>query len=288
MTNVQRLGEEWLEAMLAGDFERAWRASDRIRTLGYADPHRFWLGEDFAGKRVMLRCLHGFGDSVQFLRFVPMLRARAQSVCVEVAPRFVELARCLVGVDEVITWADDAPKWDVQMEVTELPYLFRTQLADLPVAEDYLRVEPTDGSAGQRRVGIVWRAGEWNPSREVRFDLLTPLLEMNGFEFWNLTQGPAEGPMKVDEASRGSLLDLAKRIASLDLVITVDTLAAHLAGALGVPAWVLLKQDCDWRWMRVREDSPWYPSVRLFRQEDGGGWEAVIERVAQALRERHA
>src|SRR3954452_5184198 len=134
----------WMVSMLRGDFESAWRESDAIRRRGAPDPHRFWNGEDIRGKRVIVRCLHGFGDAVQFLRYAPALRARAKHVLFEVAPRFVELARSFDGVDHVITWGGEAPgvapEWDVQMEVMELPYFFRTEVRDLPVAERYLRL----------------------------------------------------------------------------------------------------------------------------------------------------
>ncbi len=288
------LGTEWKMAMLAGDFERAWRASDRIRASQTPDPHRFWQGEPFDGKRVMLRCLHGFGDSIQFLRYVPRLRQRASNVCIEVAPRFRELATRLDGVGDVITWGDDssaaAAEWDVQMEVTELPYIFRTQVAELPLAVRYLHPgaypDPPRNRAAQ--VGLVWTSGDWNPSRSIDFELLQPLFQVPGCEFWNLqpTAAPetAGSFLRENESCRQSVLRLAESIAGLDLVITVDTLAAHLAGAMGVRAWVLLQRAADWRWMQVREDSPWYPSLRLFRQPAEGDWVSVIRRVAAELR----
>lgn len=294
----------WMGAMLQGDFASAWRESDAIRRRGAPDPHRFWNGEDVRGKRLIVRCLHGFGDAVQFLRYAPALRARAAEVIFEVAPRFMELARCFDGVEHVITWGKDAPQrqpeWDVQMEVMELPYFFRTELRDLPVAEGYLRIpewatakvaRAMDGS-DKPRVGLVWSAGEWNPSRCVPFRALAPILESAEFEFWNL-QGPDESAERPDagcewlrEASgcRNSVLTLAAVISQLDLVITVDTLAAHLAGALGVPAWMMLRYAADWRWMTGTPESPWYKSLRLFRQPRPGDWISVVDEVQAALR----
>ena len=134
----------WMVHMLQGKFESAWRESDLIRGRGGPDPHRFWQGESLEDKRVMLRSLHGFGDAVQFLRYVPQLRAVARSVVVEVNPRFVALARCFEGIDKVTTWGDAAPaeshEWDVQIEVMELPYVFRTQLCELPLHDRYLKL----------------------------------------------------------------------------------------------------------------------------------------------------
>ena len=290
MSTADQLGREWQRAMLAGDFERAWRASDRIRELGVDDPHRLWLGEEFIGKRVMVRCLHGLGDSVQFLRYVPLLNARSASVCVEVAPRFVELARHFIGVSDVITWGPDAPQtaqeWDVQVEVMEFPYVFRTHMDDLPLAVNYLEVD----AAGQRpdrklQVGVAWTAGDWNPERGIALTDLRPLLAIEQCVFWSLGSSTADsaGAMLEDVRCRESVMGLAKRIASLDLVITVDTLAAHLAGAMGIPAYVMLLHDADWRWMSTGESSPWYPSLRLFRQEETREWPIVVERVRLAV-----
>jgi hypothetical protein len=294
----------WMVWMLRGEFASAWRSSDAIRRRGAPDPHRFWNGEDIVGKRLIVRCLHGFGDAVQFLRYAPALRGLAREVTFQVAPRFVELARCFDRVEQVITWDEEAPHpppaWDVQMEVMELPYFFRTELRDLPVAERYLRLpEPAAGRVTKKmgqpnaaRVGVVWSAGEWNLSRCVPYDLLAPFFELDDCEFWNL-QGPdasAERPsrgspvLREAEDCRNSIFALASVISQLDLVISVDTLAAHLAGALGVPAWVMLQHAADWRWMTGTARSPWYPSLRLFRQPRPGDWKAVVCDIQGALR----
>lgn len=294
----------WMAAMLQGEFGLAWRESDAIRRRNGPDPHRFWNGEDIRGKRVMVRCLHGFGDAVQFLRYAPALRARAAKVIYEVAPRFVELARCFKGVDHVISWGEAAPQrqpeWDVQMEVMELPYFFRTEMRDLPVAERYLAIPErvtadvvrAMDSSNKPRVGLVWSAGEWNPSRCVPFRALAPILESAEFQFWNL-QGPDEsaerpddvcGSLREAEGCRNSVLTLAAVISQLDLVITVDTLVAHLAGALGVPAWIMLQYAADWRWMMGVSESPWYKSLRLFRQPRPGDWMSVAGEAHASLR----
>ena len=280
--------------MLAGDFEEAWRVNDRLREMGTEDPHRFWQGEGFTGKRVIVRCLHGFGDSIQFLRYLPQLQDLASKVYVEVAPKFVELARCLVGVDEVITWGPEAPQlppeWDVQMEVMELPYVFRTRLTQLPLAQGYLRMDAPEKSPGaELQVGLSWTAGEWNPARGVPFNVLSPIFEVQGCDFWNLAPQLAPKASGIilheDEQCRSTLIGLARRIAVADLVITVDTVAAHMAGAMGVPVWLLLQNEADWRWMSDREDSPWYPSICIFRQSKAGVWQSVIQQVTERLRQ---
>lgn len=291
----------WMAHILRGELELAWKESDAIRRRGAPDPHRHWNGEDIRGKRVIVRSLHGFGDAVQFFRYAPGLRALAANVVFEVAPRFVELARGFNGVDHVITWGKDAPseppEWDVQVEVMELPYLFRTLARDLPLAERYLRL-PTEavtdvakrmGNPARPRIGLVWNAGEWNVSRCVPFHWLGRIIDETDAEFWNLEgeSGPStESHPALREAKdcRQSILTLAAVISQLDLVITVDTLAAHLAGALGVPAWVMLQRAADWRWMTGTSRSPWYPSLLLFRQLRDGDWGRVVDEICRGLR----
>ena len=296
-------GGRWMAHMLAGNFAAAWHESDAIRLRDAPDPHRFWRGEDLAGRRVMLRCLHGYGDAVQFLRYAPLVRDLAASLVVEVPPAMVEIALCLDGIRDVVTWGAEtksAHDWDVQIEVTELPYLFRTEMRDLPLAQNYLRLPPkiergiaqAMGGCPSPRVGIVWAAGEWNTGRSLPFDLITPLLCCSECQFWSLQGGPARkewsrgpgGPNLWDAAACGDgILALAAAISQLDLVITVDTLAAHLAGAMGKPAWLLLQYAADWRWMTARSDTPWYPSLRLIRQSVQGDWSSAIDIVRENL-----
>lgn len=267
-------GGRWLASMLRGEFEAAW-----------------------------CEC-----DAVQFLRYVPALQAMVSELIVEVPPPMVELAQCFDGLGRVISWGDaapaEAPEWEVQVEINELPYLFRTQAAELPWATEYLRV-PAEWLAAARpeavcgrslRVGVVWACGEWNPARSIPLAMLEPVLRTRGCEFWNLQGGGVRGEWARLERRSGlhaaqgcgaSLTHLAALIAQLDLVITPDTLAAHLAGAQGVAAWVMLPYAADWRWQHGREDSPWYPTLRLFRQRSPGDWEGVAGEVQCAL-ERYA
>ena len=301
----------WMAWMLQGDFEKAWQESDAIRCRGALDPHRFWNGESMRGNRVMVRCLHGLGDAVQFLRYVPALRRIAARVIVETPPRLIDLAPMVDGVDEAITWGDSAPSqapdWDVQIEVTELPCLFRTRLRDLPFATNYIRIPDhlrrnamkALGRDARMQVGVVWSSGEWNPARSMPIQDMQSIFQRPDITFWNLQGGPAreqwneiDSPATLRDApafcaDRG-LVPLAAFISQLDLVITVDTLAAHLAGALGRPAWLMLQNSADWRWMTGREDSPWYPSMRIFRQAQQGDWASISVQVDHALAEWNA
>ncbi len=297
-------GGRWMAHMLLGNFAAAWRESDAIRQRGRPDPHRFWNGEDLRGKRLMLRSLHGFGDAVQMFRFLPRLQACARELIVEVPPRLVDLAPYFTGMGRVITWGAEAPAvtppWDVQMEVMELPYALRVTAEELEPRQGYLQLPQSMRSHVQQvmrpaqrpRVGVVWSAGHWNPSRSIPFGTFGSLLDVSSVEFWSL-QGDGEGRYWASAGQDGArrdvyevgdgILSLAAVIEQLDLVITVDTLAAHLAGALGVPCWVLLQQQADWRWMAAREDSPWYPSLRLWRQHVHGDWMSLLQRVRAAL-----
>jgi hypothetical protein len=289
-------GGRWLAHMLLGDFGSAWQESDAVRRRGASDP-----------QRVIVRCQHGFGDAVQFLRYAPLLQEIAGQVIFEVPPQLLQLAPYFHGIDNVVTWGEQRPfhppVWDAQIEIMELPYLFRTQQIDLPIATNYIdlpancvhQVSDQMGTSPVPRVGIVWSSGDWNPSRSVPFPDFCPLLQTSGYEFWNLQGGLVryecsshpDGVLvhDIDACSQG-ILPLAAVISQLDLVITVDTLAAHLAGALGVPAWVMLQHAADWRWMVNREDSPWYPSLRLFRQPSPGDWASVIQQAEACLRQQ--
>jgi hypothetical protein len=300
-------GGRWTTYMLLGKFERAWQESDTIRLRGAPDPNRFWTGEEISDRRVIVRCLHGFGDSVQFLRYAGHLNALASRVVWEVAPAMLEITRCFRGVSEALPWACDCEAsrdWDIQIEVMELPYLFRTTQAELPIAGQYLRLPEAAMHAaaaeiGPRRApraGVVWAAGSWNPHRSIPVGELASLFQHSGWEFWNLQGGEYRtlrherslAALRDAKACNQGILPLAAVISQLDLVITVDTLAAHLAGAMDVPAWLMLQYAGDWRWMADRSDSPWYPSLRIFRQESAGDWRGVVEAVKNALEEQRS
>ena len=273
----------WQDSMLSGEFEQAWKASDRIRARDGNDPHRLWTGEPVAGKKVIVRSLHGLGDAVQMFQYAPKLNALAKYVIWQVPPHLVELARCFDGVDHVITW-EEACEWELQVEITELPYLFRTTLQDLPVATRYLEPpEQLDRDDSRPRVGFVWAAGEWKQSRSLPLPALEPLFTRLSCELISLQGGASpDTDVRLRTIAPG-LLALARAIAGLDLLITVDTLAAHLAGALGIPAFVLLEHAADWRWMSGRDDSPWYPSLRLFRQPAAGDWTTPLRVVEDTV-----
>ncbi len=304
---AQQFGEDpdrcaaglWMAHMLHGDYELAWQQSDAIRRRGAPDAHRFWHGEPIDGKRLMLRSLHGFGDAVQYLRFAPALRARVAELTLEVAPHLVELARCLPGPDRVICWDEPAPPaYDVQAEVTELPYLLRTTLDTLPppmrIAVSPALLHQARAAIGTHRpaLGLVWSSGVWNTQRSVSWELLDAATKNLGYARWNLQGGPqrecaADQLHDAPELCDGGLLPMAAMLQSLDLLLTTDTLAAHLAASLGTPTWLLLQQEADWRWMAAGDSSPWYPGMRLFRNRVQDGWEQTLADVRRALEAQH-
>ncbi len=277
--------------MLTGQFEQAWAESDLIAATGAPDPHRFWDGQPWAGRHVMLRCLHGLGDTIQFIRYAPLLRTACRSLTVQTHPQLTTLLEGVPGVDRVITWEQPEGPWDLQMEVTELPRAFRTTLATLPGECPYVYLPPERVVWAAQwfpqrrglRIGVCWRSGPWDSSRNIAMEQFTPLLVSGRHQFFNLQKGSAGASLLDLEHYAGDVRATAALILNLDLVITVDTMTAHLAGALGRPVWILLPSIADWRWMLDRRDTPWYPTARLFRQSQQGDWSAVMEQVGAAL-----
>lgn len=279
--------------MLAGDFLLAWRESEAIERRGKPDPNRFWDGRPADGRRVLVRCLHGLGDTIQFIRYVPLLRRRARSVAIEAQPSLKPLVAASGLADRVLTWGEPEPSWDQQIEVIELPRMFGTSLASIPREVPYLDTGARSHSGGHSsrlRVGVVWSASDFNPARSVPLRQFARLFDIRDICFFSLQAGEARFalapwsdrvPSLCEES--GSVLGTAQALETLDLVVTVDTMVAHLAGALARPVWTLLPFACDWRWMLDREDSPWYPSMRLFRQPRPGDWDAAIDCVHREL-----
>jgi hypothetical protein len=296
----QCAASRWHCWMLVGEFDRAWQESDCIAAIGGPDVHRFWNGQPWAGQRVMLRCLHGLGDTIQFIRFAPLLRRDCSRLIVQTHPQLRTLVRGVAGVDDSRTWGPDyterRSEWDTQMEVNELPRAFRTSLATLPCEVPYIRVPQERVAWAARllperagmRIGLCWNSGPWDPARSISIDELAPLFAMRQHQFFSLQKNadlakfPRQCLLDLEQYA-SDVRDTAALILHLDLVITVDTMTAHLAGALGRPVWILLRHASDWRWMLDRRDTPWYPTARLFRQQRPGHWTLVIAEVMLAL-----
>jgi hypothetical protein len=305
--------ERWMCLMMLGRFDLAWQETDRTEArrkvrkerMEHLPPHmrRVWDGTPVAGTRVLVRCYHGLGDTIQFARYIPVLRGIAQSVTLQAQESLAPLIQSIAGIDRILSLHERAEDvdFDVELELMELPYIFRSNLATIPAAVPYLHVpaekvkqrqaemETLGARTDVLRVGLVWSSGDWNPDRNLDLWELRHLAGIEGVQLFSLQRGDAAhqlraiGSILPAERQSGTVMDTAAAILNLELIISVDTMVAHLAGALGKPVWLLLPFSADWRWMAAREDSPWYPTMRLFRQTRPGDWKRVIERLTLKL-----
>lgn len=295
--------------LLCGDFQNGF--SDyrwRRRCAGlFSSKPRFsapeWQGGSFAGRTLLLFAEQGIGDALQFIRYLPMVAAKGGDILLHVQAALVPLLRQLQGVT-VVSHGAPLPPFDLQMSLMDLPHVFGTTLGSIPAGIPYLRADPAGVETWRRafrdvaalKVGIVWAGSPIHKAdryRSLAAEAVLPRLVMPGVQLYSLQKEPraADAPViaglgadVIDLApALGDFADTAAAVAALDLVISVDTSAVHLAGAMGRPAWVLLPYAQDWRWLRDREDSPWYPSLRLFRQEKPQAWDGVLSRVATEL-----
>lgn len=296
---------DWVEAMRAGDFERAWSISDRdlaalcrtgpAKHVGPRHLQRIWRGEELCGKRVLVRCYHGLGDTIQFLRFMPALRRIAREVMVWCQPELLCLVERVEGVDRALPLHDGTPEtaFDADIEIMEIPHAIKATRDTVEMQHPYLSLPPVETDVlpehtGALAVGVVWEVGDWDKRRAIPAALLRRL-GGEGIDLYSLQRGPASrqfGEFGAKDFSTPDICQLGQRIRRLDFVICVDTMVAHLAGALGIEAWVLLHADRDWRWPASGDRSFWYPSLRLFHQEMPGRWAGVVEEVRIALCER--
>jgi tetratricopeptide (TPR) repeat protein len=262
-----------------------------------------WLGqEDIAGKSILLYSEQGFGDVLQCARYVPLLAARGATVILETHVPLSGLLARLDGVAQVVPRGQPVPATDWRCPMMSLPLAFGTELATIPAPGHYLSADPDKiaawseilGPATKPRVGLVWSGNPTHGNdnnRSLDFAQLTALLSSR-FDFFTLQRDvrPADqAALDLDARVRGfghqlkDFGDTAALCALMDVVVSVDTSVAHLAGALGRPTWILLPAVADWRWLRERRDSPWYPSARLYRQPSAGAWPALLAEVKADL-----
>jgi hypothetical protein len=292
----QDIGELWMLHMRRGDFEAAWRLSDAVldarATLScdHLPRHCRWLwdGRPLERKKVLVRCYHGLGDTIHFIRYAPLVKAVAQQVTVLAQAELMPLLATVPGIDRLLPLerSEDALAYDVDVELMELPHAFRTTLETIPARIPYIHSAKASLAREQLAVGIVWAAGDWDRRRSIPPALLAPLAKLPGVELHVFQVGAALTERRGWPAALPQWRDIGEEAAlmrGLDLMISIDSLPAHLAGALGVPVWMLLHKQADWRWMEERDDSPWYPTMRLFRQQRLGDWQPVIAAVASEL-----
>jgi Tfp pilus assembly protein PilF len=294
--------------LLQGDYLQGFEEYEwRWQRPGF--PHRrfaspLWLGEDLAGRTLLVHSEQGAGDNLQFVRFVGALAERGARVLLECQPSLAALFESAPGALRIISRGDALPEVDWHLPLLSLPQRLGITPGTIPARTPYLQPlagrrvvlpPPRDQQDTRLKVGIVWRGNPQHPNdrqRSIPLASLGPLFAVPGVAFYNLQVAPA--PQFASEAAqqpalipvgglRRDFAETAGVVAQLDLVISADTSVAHLAGAMGRPAWVLLPFAPDWSWLLKREDTPWYPTVRLFRQSSPGDWPAVIQRVCEAL-----
>jgi Flp pilus assembly protein TadD len=276
--------------------EYEWRGATSLFELRRGTIGRpVWDGGPLRGKRLLVHAEQGAGDAIQFARYVPLLAQRGARVILECLPSLRRLFEPL-PVEQLLTVDEPLPEFDLHVPLLGLPRRFATALRSIPASGPFLRAPADSRAAWQRRigaysglkVGLAWQGRRGNPydsRRSMPVEALLPLVRVPGVKLFSLQKdwpGPPSGLVDLDPWLT-DFADTAAAIECLDLVISVDTAVAHLAGALGKPVWVLLPRVPDWRWLMDRPDSPWYPSARLIRQRQAGDWRGVVNDAREAL-----
>jgi hypothetical protein len=283
----------------AGWEEFAWRR-ERETWIGPDLAGPVWDGNELGGRTLLLYWEQGMGDIIQFARYASLVARGGGRVLLHCPGPLVRLLETLEGIAGCVADGDPLPEYDVKYALLDLPGLLGTELATIPGDCPYLspptRTHPDRSDDQVLRVGLVWAgnsAHQRDRDRSCPLSTFAPLLAQPGAAFYGLQTGPQaeeleacgfDGLIRDLGSELSDFAHTADILAQLDLLVTVDTAAAHLAGALALPVWNLLAHAPDWRWMLGRADTPWYPTMRLYRQSAPGDWESVMERVAQDLR----
>jgi hypothetical protein len=303
-----------MSLLTQSEWKEGWREYEwRWKTPHFTVPEfarsNVWDGSELGGRTILLYAEQGLGDTLQFIRYVPLVRERGGKVLVQCQPRLIPLLGGVIGTDCLVPRGQPLPRFDCAAALLSLPGIFGTTTETVP-ALTRLQADPERRSRWRqwldhfpgRKVGICWQGNPHHPDdarRSVPLSVFAPLSKIEGIRLVSLqaTDGLeqlaqhgeefkiTDAGLKADEHGEG-LQELAAILSELDLVGTVDTFTAHLAGALGVEAWVALIFMPDWRWILDRSDTPWYPSLRFFRQEASREWRRVFERLAEAVREK--
>jgi len=298
--------------LLSGDYRRGWpeyewrwRCKRTIPLPPFSQPR--WDGGPLQGRTILLSGEQGLGDTLQFVRYAPLVKALGGRVVLQCPNELLPLLSRMAGIDRLVAADAALPPFDVYAPLMSLPAAFHTTLETIPAEIPYLSADPglvahwRQELTGIRgfRVGIAWQGSPrhaWDRLRSTALEQFEPLAGVDGVRLISLQKGPGSEQLQalgsrlpvVDlgnrfDESAGPFMDTAAVLANLDLLVCADTALAHLAGAMGLRAWVALFFTPDWRWLLQREDSPWYPSLRLFRQSRPGDWAGVFRRMAEAL-----
>ncbi|MDR3638289.1 MAG: DUF6165 family protein [Isosphaeraceae bacterium] len=315
--HVQAVRNRSLVRLLLGDLERGF-AEFELRWGGKGLPVRpfaqpLWDGSPLGGRRILIHAEQGIGDTLQFVRFLPLVKARGGTVILACQKSLLNLLAGAAGIDELVAQADkvaDLPPFDVHAPLMSLPHIFGTALETIPAEVPYLHADPVlldkwgEAIRAQPgfKIGIAWQGSvkyRRDRLRSLPLERFAPLAELPGVQLVNLQQGTGREQLahftrrhqvvdfgdQVDREA-GPFMDTAAIVKHLDLVVASDSAIVHLAGALGATVFMPTQLVPDWRWLLDREESPWYPSLRLFRQTRAGDWEGVFERIAQTIRDR--
>jgi Tfp pilus assembly protein PilF len=301
-----------LQSLLLGEFRAGWQEYEwRTRLPNLEAPWPFadraqWDGSALEGRVILLHAEQGFGDAIQFVRYAPLVAERGGKVLICCQPKLETLLRGVQGVSAVLKQGEPLPRFDVCSSLMSLPRLFKTTLETIPAPVPYIRPDPGKARGWQTRfaaygaplkVGLFWATdakSSLSPLKSLTLDMLAPLADIRGVTYFSLQQGaaasqamyPPGGMAMVDlGAQLEDFSDTAALISNLDLVVSIDTATAHLAGAMGLPVWTLTHFPPDWRWLLGRDDSPWYPTMRLFRKGRTDTWTQVVVRVGESLRQ---
>lgn len=299
MEQAARFGKGFAQLVM-GDLREGFKGFESRRMPLYAPPPsaKQWNGQELAGKTILVLGEMGLGDNIMFLRYAPMLRAIGAEVIVAVPPPMKPLAECIDGIKAI---SGGHPRFDYWVRMMSLAHRFDTDLDTVPPPAQFvlspIAKEVWQMPMGKKlKVGLCWsgsRESEYYRHRNIPLAALAPLLEIDGVDFFSLVvdvwDGDREAFDKADVFDVGKKVqhfrDTACVVAGLDLVITCDTSVAHLAGSVGVPTWVMLTSfRTYWLWIRDRDDCPWYPRMKAFRQASDGDWAEVVNRVCESLR----
>ncbi len=290
--------EGWAEHEWRARTQRSWSPALRFETPA-------WKGEALAGKTLLIHREQGLGDNIQFVRYATPAAQQGARVVILTYPSLAGLFRTVPGVAEVVADGDPLPAFDLQAPILSLPHLFGTELATIPAESAYLSADPARVAAWRDRlaalpglkVGLVWAGGtrpndpDWariDHRRSLALAQFAEIAGLAGLSLVSLQKGEAAAQVEgfpiadfMDEVE--DFADTAALVEALDLVVSVDTAVAHLAGALGKPVWILSRYDGCWRWLENRDDSPWYKTARLYRQRQPHGWQDVLARLREDL-----
>ncbi|MFC2140313.1 tetratricopeptide repeat protein [Candidatus Auribacterota bacterium] len=287
-----------------GDFAEGWKRYEwRWKDPDFCPKRKFkqpeWDGSELKGKKILVYSEQGMGDNMQFIRYIPLLKKKGAYVIVECPETLKHLFATITDIDNLITKEDKLPDFDLQIPLLSLPYILGTTLDNIPCQVPYIfppKTGPEIETHPQlKNIGLVW-AGEPryenDLNRSIDIYLFKELFNLSEVNFFSLQYGKREDDINT-LGDNFKIIDLSKKLSDfsvtaflidkMDLIISVDTAVAHLSGALGKPVWTLLPFASDWRWMLKRADSPWYPSMRLFRQPKVGDWKSVLKKVREEL-----